>query len=46
MASPPAENDDEDLSDVEVVEIANPKIQRRSVGKAKRKGKCYPGEIH
>ena len=32
FVSPPADNDDEDLSDVEVVEKYKPKIQRRRVG--------------
>ena len=31
-ASPPADSNDEDLSDVEVVEKYKPKIQRRRVG--------------
>ena len=37
-ASPPADNDDKDLSDVKVVEKAKPKIQRRRVRAARGRG--------
>ena len=38
VAYPPADNDDEDLSDVKVVEKANTKIQRRRVGTERGRG--------
>ena len=38
FASPLSDNDDEDLSDVESVETFKPKIQRRRVGIARRRG--------
>ena len=37
-ASPPADNDDEDLSDVKFVETSKPKIQRRRVGTVRGRG--------
>ena len=42
FASPPADNDDGDLSDFEVVEKAKPKIQRRRVGTARGRGSATP----
>ena len=38
LPPPPAENDGEDLSNVEVVEKSNPKIQRRKVGTERGRG--------
>ena len=45
FAYPQSGNNEEDLSDVKVVEKSNPKNQRRRVGTANRKGKCYPGDL-
>ena len=42
VASPLADNDDEDLRDVEVVEKAKPKSQRRRVGTARGRGSATP----
>ena len=45
IASPLDDNNDKALIDVKVVEKYKPKIHRRRVGAANRKGKFYPGNL-